>query len=187
MRPSIRPNRSSADCAIACVELASATSTVTDIAWPPAFSIAATVSLAGFISAATTLAPCSTDQENQTAINAAREVLLAHFAAINARDEQAVNDTLHFPHYRLSQGRLQTWDAPGHYLADFRGRTTHDWHHSELDRIDVIAASDDKVHFDVVFTRYREDDSPIGQYRSLWVISRVTGRWAAQLRSSFAQ
>jgi hypothetical protein len=126
------------------------------------------------------------DQQNQASIDAAKAVLLAHFAAINARDEQAVNDTLHFPHYRLSQGRLKTWDAPGSYLADFRARTTADWHHSSLDRSDVIAAGEDKVHFDVEFTRYREDGSAIGRYRSLWVISQVNGRWAAQLRSSFA-
>ncbi len=127
------------------------------------------------------------DGTNQAAIDAAKAVLVAHFAAINARDEQAVNETLHFPHYRLSQGRLQTWEAPGHYLADFRGRTTNDWHHSSLDRSDVIAASEDKVHFDVEFTRYREDGSVIGEYRSLWVISCLDGLWAAQLRSSFAK
>jgi hypothetical protein len=86
----------------------------------------------------------------------------------------------------LSQGRLQTWEGPGTYLADFRARTTADWHHSSLDKHDVIAAGPDKVHLDVVFTRYREDNSVIGVYRSLWVISCLNGRWAAQLRSSFA-
>jgi hypothetical protein len=126
------------------------------------------------------------DKANRAAVDAAIAVMTAHFAAINARDEQAVNNTLHFPHYRLSQGRLQTWPGPGSYLDDFRARTTADWHHSSLDRHDVVAAGPDKVHLDVEFTRYRQDNSVIGVYRSLWVISCLGGRWAAQLRSSFA-
>ncbi|MGB7184632.1 MAG: hypothetical protein WA888_17715 [Burkholderiaceae bacterium] len=127
------------------------------------------------------------DSATEAAIVSATAVLVAHFAALNAGDESALNDTLHFPHYRLSQGRLKTWPAPGSYLADFRLRTTLDWHHSTLDSHDVIAASKDKVHLDVVFTRYRIDNSAIGSYRSLWVFSLLEGRWAAQLRSSFAQ
>ena len=42
------------------------------------------------------------------------------------------------------------------------------------------------MHFDVRFTRYRADGSVLGVYRSLWVVSRIGGRWAAQLRSTFA-
>jgi len=42
------------------------------------------------------------------------------------------------------------------------------------------------VHLDVTFTRYRADGSALGQFRSLWVVARLGGRWAAQLRSSFA-
>ena len=38
-------------------------------------------------------------------------VLDAHMAALNARDSEALCATLHFPHYRLSGGRLQVWDA----------------------------------------------------------------------------
>lgn len=126
------------------------------------------------------------ESRHQTAIDAAMAVLEAHFEALNARDEAAINATLHFPHYRLSRGRLQTWAGPGSYLADFRARTTDDWHHSTLDRRDVVAAGFDKVHVNVQFTRWREDDSVIGEYRSLWVVSSLDGRWAAQLRSSFA-
>jgi hypothetical protein len=42
------------------------------------------------------------------------------------------------------------------------------------------------VHLDVRFTRYRADGSALGSFRSLWVIARLGGKWAAQLRSSFA-
>ena len=44
----------------------------------------------------------------------------------------------------------------------------------------------DKVHLDVGFTRFRADGTAIASYRSLWVIAKLSGRWGAQLRSSFA-
>ena len=127
-----------------------------------------------------------TESSYQIAIDRAKDVLRAHFIALNAGDEKALRDTLHFPHYRLASGRLQTWSIPDRYLEDFHARTTEDWNYSGIDSQEVIAASADKVHLDVRFTRYRKDDSPIGSYRSLWVVTYMEARWAAQLRSSFA-
>ena len=113
-------------------------------------------------------------------------VLDRHFEALNAGDAAALADTLHFPHYRLAGTRMQVWDMPATYLDDFHARAGAGWHHSVWDFRNVIAASEDKVHFDVQFTRYRADDTPLASYRSLWVISKIGGRWAAQLRSSYA-
>ena len=117
-------------------------------------------------------------------IATARAVIDRHFAALNAGDAAALTATLHFPHYRLAGGRMQVWERPDGYLDGFHAGG--EWHHSTLDVCDPIAASADKVHFDVEFTRWRADGSSLGRYRSIWVIARLDGRWAAQLRSSFA-
>jgi hypothetical protein len=120
------------------------------------------------------------------AVAAALGVMRRHLAALNAQDGPALAATLHFPHHRLSLGRLQTWDTPDTYLADFRKRAEPEWGSSRWDFLNVVAAGSDKVHLDVGFTRMRPDGSPIASYRSLWVIAKLDGRWAAQLRSSFA-
>jgi len=117
---------------------------------------------------------------------AALAVLDAHLAALNSRDKDALHATLHFPHYRLSGGRMKVWEKPDDYLADFYARATGDWDHSVWDFRNVIAAGADKVHLDVQFTRCRADGSAIASYRSLWIVTRLNGRWAAQTRSSFA-
>ena len=131
-------------------------------------------------------APNGDSQQFDSAIAAARAVMAAHLQALNARDAEALAATLHFPHYRLSGGVMRIWDGPETYLADFHQRAGGDWHHTSWDSIDVLAAAVDKVHLDVRFTRIRADDSILAQHRSLWVISAIGGRWAAQLRSSFA-
>jgi hypothetical protein len=107
-------------------------------------------------------------------------------AALNAGDEPALLATLHFPHYRLAGGRMRVWDQPGGYLDDFHARAGADWHHSEWDFRDLIAARPAKVHLDVQFTRYRADNSVIGSFRSLWIVTEYRGRWAVAARSSFA-
>ncbi len=127
----------------------------------------------------------NTDQE-QRVVAAARDVMARHLAALNARDETALAATLHFPHYRLSGGVMRTWRDPRTYMEDFRQRAGPQWDRTRWDAIDVLAASAEKVHLDVRFTRLRRDGSALARHRSLWVISRIDGVWAAQLRSSFA-
>ena len=125
------------------------------------------------------------DQDSK-AVAEAMAVLDRHMAALNARDAEALAATLHFPHHRLSQGRLQSWETPASYHADFLSRAGDGWARSDWDWRNLVAASADKVHLDVQFTRYRKDGSSMGSFRSLWVVSKLGGRWAAQLRSSFA-
>jgi hypothetical protein len=120
------------------------------------------------------------------AVAAAMDVLDRHIAALNAGDAAALAQTLHFPHYRLAGGRMQIWERPDSYLQDFHARAGDGWHHSAWDFRNPIASGPDKVHLDVQFSRYRADGSVLGRYRSIWVVSRIDGRWAAQLRSSFA-
>ena len=114
-------------------------------------------------------------------------VLDEHIRALNARDEKALLATLHFPHYRLTGGKMKVWERPDSYLKDFYTRAGGDWHHSAWDFKNLVAAGPGKVHLDVQFTRYRADNTPIGTFRSLWIVAKIDGRWAAQCRSSFAE
>jgi len=123
---------------------------------------------------------------NQAAIDAAMAVMAAHIAGLNARDNDAIADSLHFPHYRLASGRMQVWETKESYLDDFYARAGDGWSRSQWDSLDVVAAAADKVHLDVRFTRFDGEGAAMGHFRSLWVITREDGRWAAKLRSSFA-
>ncbi len=122
----------------------------------------------------------------EEAINAAKSVMSAHINALNSKNGPALAATLHFPHYRLSGTELKTWETPEHYLTDFLSRAGADWNHSSFEDIQVVRASGDKVHLDAEIRRFRSDGSLITHFRSLWIITRVNGTWAAQFRSSFA-
>jgi hypothetical protein len=125
-------------------------------------------------------------EPDREAVVAALAVLNRFMTALNEGEEEALLATLHFPHYRLAGGRMQVWDTPGPYLSDFLARAGADWRYSAWDFRDIIAAGPIKVHFDVQFTRYRADNSVIGRFRSLWIVTLQGGRWAVAARSSFA-
>ncbi len=120
------------------------------------------------------------------AVRSAITVLDKHFDALNRRDEPALKSTLHFPHYRIASGRVQLWTESDPYLEDFLARAGKDWAHSRWFCRNIISASSDKVHVDGIFTRFRSTDEIIGQFRTIWIVTRIDNRWAALARSSFA-
>lgn len=105
--------------------------------------------------------------------------------AFNAFDHEAVAATLHFPHYRLKGGKIMVWQDAAEYLASAKVRIGPVWQRSTGDFCRPLAASADKVHLDVQWTRYDANDQPYLRFRALWVMALIDGRWGAQLRSSF--
>jgi len=110
----------------------------------------------------------------------------AHISALNQHDAKAIAATLHFPHHRLSGSTWKTWETAEHYYDDFLKRAGSDWNRSSFNDIQVVDASDNKVHLDVEVRRYNASDQLITSFRSLWVIVELDGVWAAKVRSSFA-
>jgi hypothetical protein len=121
------------------------------------------------------------------AVAAATEVLDRFMAALNARDQAGLLATMHFPHYRLAGVAMRVWEQPDEtYFVGFLARAGDGWHRTDWDFRRVIVAGPQKVHFDVQFTRYRADNSPIGSFRSLYIVTKRDGVWAIVARSSFA-
>ncbi len=119
-------------------------------------------------------------------IAAAKQVIQNHIVALNARDEKALLQTMHFPHHRLSGTKLNTWETGAAYFRDFKSRAGGNWDHSTADDIQVVAHAPNKVHLDIQITRYAKGGEILSQFRSLWIFTNVDGHWAAAFRSSFA-
>lgn len=108
----------------------------------------------------------------------------------NACDAEGHAATLGYPHVRLASGRVRIWESIEEAKAGleraFPYLREQGWDHSKWDHRNVIHATEDKVHLDVQFTRYRADGSVIGVYPAVYVIVAQDGRWLIQCRSSFA-
>ena len=119
-------------------------------------------------------------------IAAAQGCLDAFMKAFNARDIPAFEKTFNFPSVRLASNNLVILNAGDMQPDRFTTGALADWDHSAWERRDVIHAGPDKVHIDTRFTRYRTDGSVLGAFDSLYIVTRVNGRWGIQGRSSFA-
>lgn len=107
--------------------------------------------------------------------------------AFNARDLKAWEATFNFPSYRLASGRMVVIDGPGwHKQEMFDTALGEGWHHSRWERRDVIHAGPEKVHIDTLFGRFRADDTLIGHFDSIYIVTLENDHWGIKLRSSFA-
>jgi len=113
-------------------------------------------------------------------------------AAFNKQEFEAMAAVCHYPHLRIGGGRVAVWETAEELTASAnRGELQRflkatGWHRSAWASRQVLQGSADKVHIVGRFTRYREDDSVIGTYDSLWIVTKRDGRWGVQARSSFA-
>jgi hypothetical protein len=118
----------------------------------------------------------------------ARAPIEAFFKAFNARDNEALKKTLHYPHIRINEaGGVNVWRDASEAGTNFDGLTRSEgWARSSLDSVTMRQHDDVKVHFEVVFSRYKADGTRYATYQSLWVSTKKDGAWGIQARSSFA-
>jgi len=119
-------------------------------------------------------------------IAAAQGRLDAFMKAFNARDIAAYEDSFNFPHVRFASSKVTIINRGYHKPEMFTTGSLTDWDHSAWQRRNVIHAGADKVHIDTRFSRFRKDGSVIGGFDSIYIVTRLDGRWGIQGRSSFA-
>jgi hypothetical protein len=126
------------------------------------------------------------DQE-QEALDACLDVLDRFMTALNAHDAAAMDATMHFPHIRFAEGRIKVYESAGSNPMDLFARLQAEdgWEYSAWRTRKLVQFSDTKAHIALSYTRFRGDDSVIGIYESLYVLTRVNGNWGIQMRSSF--
>jgi hypothetical protein len=119
---------------------------------------------------------------------AARAPIEAFFAAFNARDNEALKKTLHYPHVRINEaGGVNIWRDASEAGTNFDALARSEgWARSSLDSVVMRQNDAVKVHFDVVFSRYKVEGTKYATYQSLWIVTLKDGAWGVQARSSFA-
>lgn len=115
------------------------------------------------------------------------KVLDDYMTTFNAKDAKAWQGTYQFPHYRLASGKMSVLESATLDSTVFIRLQQSGWHHSKWDHRNIIQASDDKVHVDTRFSRFRADGSLIGQFESLYIVTKENGKWGVKFRSSYAE
>jgi hypothetical protein len=117
------------------------------------------------------------------------DVIERYVATVNARDMDGNRATMTAPHVRIG-GDGEVIMLPDENALDrltsFGSLEASGWQRTTLDWAEVIQADESKAHVALQFSRYREDDSHIVTFESLYVLVRRDGHWRIVGRSSFA-
>lgn len=152
---------------------------------PHPFRFSCVVCLLAIVVVAQPLAAAEPTESERAAL----ELVDRFMDAFNRRDEAAWSATLNYPHVRVASGQVKVWNTPEDYQRDFDFQEfaqEFTWAYSRWDERRVIQSGPDKVHLAVRFTRYKSDDTKLATFDSLYVVTKVDGRWGVQVRSSFA-
>lgn len=109
-------------------------------------------------------------------------------ASFNSGNVEATKNWIHFPNYRLSNNKFQTIERfdPIATQKMFDYLRSTGWHTTDYHDYRFIHTNEEKVHLDVAFSRYKKDGSKIGQWRSIYIITKEDARWGIKFRSSWA-
>ena len=128
------------------------------------------------------------EQNNKLAIENAMQVLDSFMTSFNARNMEEWSETLNYPHVRFAGSEVTLWNTKEEYssIDIFERLSSTGWHHSAWLSRKVILVSKNKVHISTIFKRYDENNNPLKQYQSLYIVTNKDGHWGVQARSSLA-
>jgi hypothetical protein len=117
-------------------------------------------------------------------IAAAAACLDRFTAAFNARNFDAMDLELHFPHVMLSGAEYLVWECAGRHPANlFSALEGTGWAYTQYETKLPILASPDKVHFAVTYTRRDKSGNVLSEHQNLWIVTRVREKWGIVVRS----
>ena len=106
----------------------------------------------------------------------------------NALDIPTWQGTMHFPTYRLANGKMYTHKKPPKATPEgIQNYLGEEWGHSAWIERDIVQYGRHKVHVATTFARFRKDNTEIARYQSLYILRKIDGKWGVTFRSSFAR
>ena len=109
--------------------------------------------------------------------------------AFNSRDPSLQVAVMHFLHHRLAGSVLNSWVTAEEWIAGQpaidRQLRDEEWHYTKIESINAVQGNSEKVHLVIRMSRRRRDDTEYIGFDTLWIFTKVDGRWGAKLRSSY--
>ena len=110
--------------------------------------------------------------------------------AWNACDIETQISQMHFPHLRLAGNNyFQSFETSNDFRVAQEGvgarLNAEGWHHTFTLSIVAVQEGPLKVHLAIRQSRQRADGTEYIGFDTLWIFTKIDGRWGVQFRSSF--
>lgn len=107
----------------------------------------------------------------------------------NKRDRKISVDLMHFPHVRLWNNQFSIFNSEEEFLKGFDQQTQkleqEGWSHTVTKDIKSVQSDESKVHLLLLQSRRNKDDIEIENFQTLWIMTKIDGKWGIRFRSSF--
>jgi hypothetical protein len=109
--------------------------------------------------------------------------------AFNDRDADGMVAEMQFPHMRLANNKFHVWEKSEDF-RDPQPKMTEQliaegWARTFTKSITAVQSSPEKVHLAIRQSRQHKDGSEYNGFDTLWVFTKLDGKWGVQFRSSF--
>ena len=110
--------------------------------------------------------------------------------AWNAGDVETQISLMHFPHIRLAgNNEFHSHETSNDFRLALEGATARldaeGWHHTSTLSIEPVQAGPEKVHLAIRQSRQHADGTEYNGFDTLWIFTKIDGRWGVQFRSSY--
>ncbi len=129
------------------------------------------------------------EDDREATVSAAIAAVERYLDAFNARDEEAMVATLHFPHVRVGLGRASVRESAAEYMEGFDFDAFAErlgWERSEADSMEAVQVGARGVNVAVRITRYGEGGARIHTFDTIYLVTEEDGKWAIRAGSSIA-
>ena len=123
-------------------------------------------------------------EDEEDILGAARATVLGYMEAFNSSDGDGTGSCLNYPHLFLVGGNVIEAKNAVEAKPNFEQmRESENWRFSTFDSLEPSIVTANKVHWEVVFSRWHPDGTRYWTVPALWVTTKVDGHWGIQLRS----
>ena len=126
---------------------------------------------------------------NNSEKEAIETALLWNEEGFNKRDRKISVDLMHFPHVRLWNNQFSIFNSEEEFLKGFDLQTQkldqEGWTHTVTKDIQAVQSDKSKVHLLLLQSRRNKDDIEIENFQTLWIMTKIDGKWGIRFRSSF--
>ena len=127
-----------------------------------------------------TTANAQPDQESEMDARAALERFLE---AWNSADNNTIQKTVNYPYVTHAPFGLVIANEPEQFTTDFDGLKKQGWARSTFDKITSGQSSDQKVNFEVEYSRLNAAGEVISRGYMFYVVTNNEGHWGMQYRA----
>ena len=109
--------------------------------------------------------------------------MVGFYDAFNKGDNDALQEYMTYPHVFMQRnGSVRIIEERWNMNFD-RMRESQDWVKSTLDETEATTIFQDKVHFNITFSRHNSEGEVYLTQKGVWVVTKKDGKWGVQLRS----